>query len=138
MIKKTGKRCEYVNSLKKGFTKEPVVKPRVSKLPKLYLAIPVRLEFKLNESKHTVAVARIYEDDIKLQGNVMGAISDCRGGAMDRMLFNVEKYIEMFPSVMDGAVSHGDFVLVYSLSETDMDGSIWTGASVVSTHKFED
>lgn len=101
----------------------------------MYVITPLRLNFKVNEEKHTIATAKQFKDPIILHGNVKAAVHESREQAMKLVLSQIydmfstwSKYCKTSPS---------DFELDYMSVEVE-DGLFWSGPGCCSTHKFSD
>ncbi len=99
-----------------------------------FLAIPVRLEFKVSERRHTVAVAKEFGNrHFSLTNNVQAVISESHEGCVNKLIAAVTKeYVEAVVAAWPTTLV-SDFRLVYSCNEITNTGRVWGGIGIVSS-----
>lgn len=100
----------------------------------MYVVSPLRLIFRVNESKHTISTARQFKDPIVLHGTVKAAVHESREQAMNMVLDQVREVLK-WPKFTGTTPS--DFELEYS-SEAVQNGLFWAGPGCYSTHRLKD
>ncbi len=96
----------------------------------MFVFIPVRLEFQLNESRHTVHQANCLKGKaIELKGNARAAIHEDYAIAEARMIKEVKSAIQLW--LREPNIRASDFELTYA-SEKVEDGLFYAGATCVS------
>ncbi len=98
-----------------------------------FLAIPVHLEFKVSDRRHTVAVAKEFSGrHFPLIGNVQAVIGLSDEDAVAKLARAVRKeYVQAIVSSWP-TTEVSDFILVYSCSEIASSGRVWAGTGIVS------
>ena len=103
-----------------------------------HIAFPIRLEFKPDMYKHTAYIVDTFkrrDNKIRLEGNVKASVGNSYEQAKAEMVKDVVECVITVCSNYDSRVSPSDFSLVFSCNEI-IDGKVWGGGGVVSTHQF--
>lgn len=98
----------------------------------MHVAIPVRLLFKVDPNRHTIAIAGKFEKPIDLSSSINSFVGQSKHAAFSSMVGAVRKYVDQIVRIHDNMVKLSDFTLVYSTQVVGDDGSFYSHPGIVS------
>lgn len=100
----------------------------------LYIAFPIKIRFRISESRHTVQVANLYKggEVLSIEHQVKAVVSDTWDGAVNGMCDAVRnEYVANITNKYP-CVESRDFDVIYSIGKVE-DGRVWSPGGVTQT-----